>query len=242
METVMPDTAPEQTVAPVLRGVIFIRMSGASGTIPAASFEVKTIRLVVPYFAPPGLRLLALIQGLAPLAIHCRPPGLKAFRSTHLGLSRSQTLCHWVQPDLRQLHIDFRYRFVETKRLPARLAGEMRVMSVLTRWCRFRHYPLRIHHETPHPIIAGDAVRDTKFHEPFEYAVYRDAINRVVISEHSGDIQMRVCRPARQQARQHRNARLREALAGGTDGGICDGQMIEVGGLHGQLHLTPGWW
>ena len=33
----------------------------------------------------------------------------------------------------RQLHIDFRYRFVKTEGLPARLAGEMRVMPMLAR-------------------------------------------------------------------------------------------------------------
>ena len=118
----------------------------------------------------------------------------------------------------------------------------MCVMPMLTRCCRFRYCSLCTHHETPHPIIARDTVRDAKIHEPFEYAVNGDAINCVVISEHPGDIQMRVCRPARQQARQHRNAWLRKALAGGANGGICCGQMIEVGGLHGQLYLTPGWW
>jgi hypothetical protein len=43
----------------------------------------------------------------------------------------------------------------------------MCVMPVLTRRCRFRRCRLRIYHETPHPIIARDAVRDTLIDEPF---------------------------------------------------------------------------
>ena len=116
------------------------------------------------------------------------------------------------------------------------------MMPMLTRWCRFRHGARCIHHEPPHPVIARDAVRNALINEPFEYAVHGDTINRVVIFDHPSDIQMRVCRPARQQARQYRDAWLREALAGGADGGFGRDKMIEVGGLHGQLHFTPGRW
>ena len=114
------------------------------------------------------------------------------------------------------------------------------MMAVLTRCCRFRYCPLCIHHESPNPIIASNAVRNAKIHEPFEHTVHGDAINRVMIFDHRGDIQMRSRRSTRQQTSQHRNARLREPLAGGADGGIGCGEMIEVGGLHGELHLTPG--
>ena len=129
-----------------------------------------------------------------------RPLSTSGATTTHdqINFRRSKSLRHF--------DIDFRYRFVETECLPTSLAGEMCVMPMLTRCCRFRYCPLRIHHETPHPIIAGDAMRNALIDEPFEYAVNGDAINRVVISQHCGDIQMRICRPASQQASQHRNA------------------------------------
>ena len=116
----------------------------------------------------------------------------------------------------------------------------MRVVAVLPRWCRFRRCRLRIHHEAPHAIVPGDSVRNALIYQPLEHAVHRDAVDRVVILDHPRDVQMRSRRSARQQARQHRDARLCEALAGGADGDFGRVKMIEICAFHGELHFTPG--
>ena len=115
----------------------------------------------------------------------------------------------------------------------------MRVMTVRS---GFGRCLLWVDHEPPHPVVAGNPMGDTLIHQPFEYPVDGDTINGMVIDQHASDIQMRCRALACQQAGQHRNSRLGEALAGGADGGFGGGKMIEVGGLHGELHLTPGCW
>ena len=140
---------------------------------------------------------------------------------------------------LGKFHVDFRKRLVETESLAARLASEMRVMAVRS---GFGRCLLWVDHEPPHPVVARDAMGNTLIHQPFQYPVDGDTINGMVIDEHASDIQMRCRALACQQAGQHRNARLREALAGGADGGFGGRQMGEVGGLHGELHLTRCEW
>lgn len=83
---------------------------------------------------------------------------------------------------------------------------------------------------------------DALIHQPFEHPVNGDAINRVVISDHPSNIQMRSCRATRQQAGQHRNTWLRQALAGGADVRFRGGKMGEIGGLHEESHLTRWRW
>ena len=140
---------------------------------------------------------------------------------------------------LGQLYIHFRNRLVETKGLPAGFTSEMRVMTVRS---GFGRCLLWVDHEPPHPVITSNPMRDTLIHQPFEYPVDGDTINGMVIDEHASDIQMRCRALACQQAGQHRNSRLREALAGGADGGFGVGKLGEVGGLHGELHLTRWKW
>ena len=123
---------------------------------------------------------------------------------------------------LRQLHINLRPGLVETKRLPTRFAGEMRVMTM--RGCLRRRWR-RIGHEAPHPVIACDAMRDTLIHQPLQYAINGHTINRMVIGQHTGDIEVGTRAFAREQAGQHRNARLRKPFTGRADGGFCGGNV-----------------
>ena len=101
---------------------------------------------------------------------------------------------------------------------------------------------LWIDHESPNPVISCDAMRDTLIHQPVEYPVNGNTVNRMVIDQHPRNVQMRSRALTRQQTGEHRNARLGEPFAGGADGGFGGGKMGEVGWLHGELHLTRCEW
>lgn len=79
---------------------------------------------------------------------------------------------------------------------------------------------------------------DALIYQPFEHTINRDTIHRVVIGKHCRNIKMRSRMLTRKQAGKDCHARLRESLAGVANDGFGGGKMGEIGGLHGQSHLT----
>ena len=126
------------------------------------------------------------------------------------------------------LRLQIGFHRVQTKRLAALGAGKVRVPPVYR-----RGLPLGIHHESPHPIIARDAMRNADLDQPIEHPIHRHPIDRLMRGDGRRHILMRDGMICGKQRCQYCHAWLREPFAGSADVRFGFGDAGMVGWFHG---------